>query len=59
MWRKSERPGLNMKKRFIIDLLVKYHYNPITKRLNENEPRLHMTELHNSDNCWHKATKRK
>ena len=40
---------------FLIDLLVKYHYIQITKRLNENEPRVHVTELYYTENCWQKA----
>ena len=39
----------------LTDLLVKYHYIQITKRLNVNEPRLHLTELHYTDNCWQKT----
>ena len=57
---KIEKEGLvmaiNPKKRFLIDLLFKFHYIQITKRLNENEPMLHLTELHYTENCWRHAT---
>ena len=48
--------AINLKKRFLIDLLVKYHYTQVTKWLNENEPRLHLTELHYTENCWRQVT---
>ena len=47
--------AINLKKIFLIDLLVKYHYIQITKQLNENEPRVHVTELYYTENCWQKV----